>query len=146
MPNACYKHFQTKVQARAFIKDWNESVADIYRREIKKELDARDVKPPYLGSNVAQLFDTEPPPVKKEDEEEAEGEVGDNRAAADTLAEAWKNCIADMYREEIKRQLDKGARPPDLKFDVTSLFQASTSDGEDCHGVGSLKLNELKIE
>lgn len=144
--NACHKHFPTKELAEAFIRDWIESVADIYRKEIKRELDSRDAKPQYLGSIVARLFNPPLPVKKEEDEDEAKGEFGDDTAGEETVSEVRRNCLADIYRAEIKRQLDKGARPRDLSFDVTSLFQASTIDGENCHGVDSLKLENLRIK
>ena len=36
---ACHKRFKTKAQAQAFIEDWKESCADMWRSEVKKALD-----------------------------------------------------------------------------------------------------------
>lgn len=36
---ACHKHFRTREQAEAFIEDWKNSYADVWRAEIKKALD-----------------------------------------------------------------------------------------------------------
>lgn len=34
----CHKHFRTRAQAEAFIVDWRQTVAELYRREIEKAL------------------------------------------------------------------------------------------------------------
>jgi hypothetical protein len=36
---ACYKRFRTLSQAEAFIKDWKDSFADVWRRAIREGLD-----------------------------------------------------------------------------------------------------------
>jgi hypothetical protein len=36
---ACYKRFRTRAQAEAFIEDWKESFADVWRRAIREGLD-----------------------------------------------------------------------------------------------------------
>jgi hypothetical protein len=36
---ACHKWFKTKAHAIAFIEDWKESFAEVWRREGKKALD-----------------------------------------------------------------------------------------------------------
>lgn len=36
---ACYKRFRTRSQAEAFIEDWKDSFADVWRRKIREELD-----------------------------------------------------------------------------------------------------------
>ena len=36
---ACYKRFRTRSQAEDFIKDWKDSFADVWRREIREALD-----------------------------------------------------------------------------------------------------------
>ena len=41
---ACHKRFKTEVQAKAFIEDWKESFADLWRREVKQALD-RGLRP-----------------------------------------------------------------------------------------------------
>lgn len=45
---ACHKRFRTRAQAEAFIEDWKEAFADVWRRAIKKGLDQglrpRDMK------------------------------------------------------------------------------------------------------
>jgi len=41
---ACHKRFKTKVQAEAFIEDWKESFAEVWRREVKQALD-RGLRP-----------------------------------------------------------------------------------------------------
>jgi hypothetical protein len=45
---ACHKHFKTKEQAEAFIDDWKESYAEVWRRAVKEALDnglrPRDMK------------------------------------------------------------------------------------------------------
>jgi len=37
---ACHKCFRTEAQAEAFIEDWKESFADVWRIEVKKALDS----------------------------------------------------------------------------------------------------------
>ncbi|KAJ5661099.1 uncharacterized protein N7484_000471 [Penicillium longicatenatum] len=37
--SSCHKRFRTRAQAEAFIADWKETYADIWREEIKKALD-----------------------------------------------------------------------------------------------------------
>jgi len=41
---ACHKRFKTKAQEQAFIEDWKESCADVWRSEVKKALD-RGLRP-----------------------------------------------------------------------------------------------------
>jgi hypothetical protein len=45
---ACYKRFKTRSQAEAFIEDWKDSFADVWRRAIREVLDQglrpRDMK------------------------------------------------------------------------------------------------------
>lgn len=36
---ACHKRFRTYAQAEAFIEDWKQTIADLYRRAIKEALD-----------------------------------------------------------------------------------------------------------
>ncbi|KAF1850581.1 uncharacterized protein K460DRAFT_412268 [Cucurbitaria berberidis CBS 394.84] len=36
---ACHKHFRTKEQAEAFIEDWKETYAEVWRRAVKEALD-----------------------------------------------------------------------------------------------------------
>ncbi|KAG9235622.1 hypothetical protein BJ875DRAFT_503914 [Amylocarpus encephaloides] len=38
---ACHKRFRTRSQAEAFIEDWKESFADVWRRRIREGLDQR---------------------------------------------------------------------------------------------------------
>ena len=38
-PGACHKRFRTEAQAQAFIEDWKESYADVWRSEVKKALE-----------------------------------------------------------------------------------------------------------
>ncbi|CAN9302553.1 unnamed protein product [Alternaria alternata] len=38
-PGACHKKFRTKEQAEAFIEDWKETYAEVWRRALKKALD-----------------------------------------------------------------------------------------------------------
>ena len=41
---ACHKRFKTRAQAEAFIEDWKESFADVWRREVRRALD-RGLRP-----------------------------------------------------------------------------------------------------
>jgi hypothetical protein len=72
--NACHKWFRTEAQAEAFIQDWKESFADVWRREVRKALDVglrpRDMKFSIEGilheggedttdaEDIAKQFDT----------------------------------------------------------------------------------------
>ncbi|PWY94165.1 hypothetical protein BO94DRAFT_532124 [Aspergillus sclerotioniger CBS 115572] len=51
-PGACHKYFRIYSQAEAFIEDWKNSYADVYRREIKAKLD-QGFRPP----NIKLKFD-----------------------------------------------------------------------------------------
>ena len=44
IPGACHMRFKTEVQAKAFIEDWKESYAEVWRREAKQALD-RGLRP-----------------------------------------------------------------------------------------------------
>jgi viroplasmin and RNaseH domain-containing protein len=39
IPGACYKLFRTREQAEAFIEDWKEAYAEVWRRAVKEALD-----------------------------------------------------------------------------------------------------------
>src|SRR6185312_10233700 len=39
VPGACHKRFRTQDQAQAFIEDWKQALADVYREAIKTALD-----------------------------------------------------------------------------------------------------------
>ena len=39
IPGACHKWFRTMEQAKAFIEDWKDSFADVWRREVRRALD-----------------------------------------------------------------------------------------------------------
>lgn len=48
---ACHKRFKTKVQAEAFIEDWKEAFAEVWRLEIKRALD-RGHKPRNMRISI----------------------------------------------------------------------------------------------
>ena len=54
-PSACHKRFKTKAQAQAFIDDWKESYADIWRSEVKKALD-RGLQPKDMKFGMEDIF------------------------------------------------------------------------------------------
>ncbi len=54
-PNACFKRFRTRDQAEAFIEDWKQTTADLYRAAIKEALD-RGWRPPDLKFSIAGLL------------------------------------------------------------------------------------------
>ncbi|KAK4103556.1 hypothetical protein N658DRAFT_494048 [Parathielavia hyrcaniae] len=59
IPGACHKRFRTKDQAQAFIEDWRQSVADVYRAAIKEALN-KGFRPRDLKLNVEGfLYKTE---------------------------------------------------------------------------------------
>ena len=55
---ACYKRFRTFAQAEAFIEDWKESFADVWRSAIRKGLD-QGLRPCDMKLGVEGLFGTE---------------------------------------------------------------------------------------
>ena len=52
---ACHKRFRTEAQAEAFIEDWKESYADVWRVEVKKALD-RGLRPRDMKLSVQGLL------------------------------------------------------------------------------------------
>jgi len=52
---ACHKRFRTKDQAQAFIEDWKQSFADVYREAIKEALD-KGFRPPDLKLSVVGIL------------------------------------------------------------------------------------------
>jgi hypothetical protein len=52
---ACYKFFQTKAHAEAFIEDWKESYAEVVRQAVRKRLD-EGLRPQDMSLNVEGLL------------------------------------------------------------------------------------------
>ena len=52
---ACHKRFKTKVQAEAFIEDWKQSFADVWRREVKNALDG-GFRPTYMKLSIEGIL------------------------------------------------------------------------------------------
>ncbi|ORY61000.1 uncharacterized protein BCR38DRAFT_349462 [Pseudomassariella vexata] len=52
---ACHKRFKTRAQAEAFIEDWKESYADVWRRAIKEGLD-KDRRPHDMKVKVKGIL------------------------------------------------------------------------------------------
>ena len=65
------------------------------------------------------------------------------RHEADAFIEAWKTSFADTYRREIKKALDQGFRPHDMKFGVQGILHEIETDIE--HAGDLDKFNELNI-
>lgn len=55
LPNACHQLFDTELQAREFIEDWNEAFADIWYREIRNGL-RKGWKAKSLGFNLEAIL------------------------------------------------------------------------------------------
>jgi hypothetical protein len=55
IPGACFKRFKTMAQAEAFIEDWKESFADVWRREVKMALD-RGLRPRNMKLSVEGIL------------------------------------------------------------------------------------------
>lgn len=68
MRDACHEKFKTKQQANAFIQDWKESVASIYKDAILKALD-EGKRPVDMTFDVSALFEVRA--VKTEDTADA---------------------------------------------------------------------------
>lgn len=52
---ACHKRFRTHSQAEAFIEDWKDSFADVWRRKIREELD-QGLKPYDMKLSVEGIL------------------------------------------------------------------------------------------
>ena len=63
---ACHKRFRTEAQAKAFIKDWNESFADVCRRVVKGKLE-KGVRPRDITLSVEGLLHKEYKGIVEED-------------------------------------------------------------------------------
>lgn len=69
----CHKRFRTQAQAEAFIEDWKESFAEVWRREIKQALD-RGLRPQDMSMSMKDvLYET----GNKDAVEDLTGEVSD---------------------------------------------------------------------
>ncbi|OJJ41996.1 hypothetical protein ASPZODRAFT_78085 [Penicilliopsis zonata CBS 506.65] len=54
-PGSCHKAFRTRAQAEAFIEDWKDTYAEIWRREIRKALD-QGLRPENLKFQVEKVL------------------------------------------------------------------------------------------
>jgi hypothetical protein len=52
---ACHKRFRTRSQAEAFIEDWKDSFADVWRRKIREALD-QGLKPCDMKLSVEGIL------------------------------------------------------------------------------------------
>jgi hypothetical protein len=52
---ACHKRFRTRSQAEAFIEDWKDSFADVWRRKIREALD-QGLKPYDMKLSVEGIL------------------------------------------------------------------------------------------
>jgi hypothetical protein len=50
-PGACHKRFRTEAQAEAFIEDWKDTFADVWRQAVKEGLD-RGLRPCTMKLSV----------------------------------------------------------------------------------------------
>lgn len=55
VPGACYKRFRTQEQAEAFIEDWKEAYAEIWRRAVKEGLD-KGLRPQDMKLNTQEIL------------------------------------------------------------------------------------------
>ena len=55
VPGACYKRFRTQKQAEAFIEDWKEAYAEIWRRAVKEGLD-KGLRPQDMKLNTQEIL------------------------------------------------------------------------------------------
>lgn len=53
--DACYEGFAARADAEAFIEYWKQTVAEVYRMEIKKALD-EGLRPRTMSFNIAGLL------------------------------------------------------------------------------------------
>lgn len=68
---ACHKRFKTRPQAEAFIKDWRDSYADVWRRVIREGLD-QGLRPCDMKLSVEGILHG---PDKQTDDADALDEV-----------------------------------------------------------------------
>lgn len=54
----------------------------------------------------------------------------ETRHEADAFIEDWKQSFADAYRWEIKKALDQGFRPHDMKFSVQGILHEIKTEVE----------------
>jgi hypothetical protein len=52
---ACHKHFRTKEQAEAFIEDWKEAYAEVWRRAVKGALD-EGLRPQNMNLDTKEIL------------------------------------------------------------------------------------------
>jgi hypothetical protein len=50
------------------------------------------------------------------------------RAQAEAFIEDWKTTYANLMHEKMKRKLDAGYRPVDMKMDLSNLLKPNSSD------------------
>lgn len=50
------------------------------------------------------------------------------RAQAEAFVEDWKTTYANLMHEKMKRTLDEGYRPHDMKMDSSDLLKPNSSD------------------
>jgi viroplasmin and RNaseH domain-containing protein len=55
VPGACHKHFRTKEQAEAFIEDWKETYAEVWRRAVGEALD-EGLRPQDMKLNIKEMM------------------------------------------------------------------------------------------
>ena len=51
-----------------------------------------------------------------------------SKEQAESFIEDWKTAYADAIREEVKKALDRGCRPRDMKMDVNGLFMETSKE------------------
>lgn len=72
------------------------------------------------------------------------------REQADAFIEDWKESVTLIYKKEIKKALDQGERPLDMKFDISGLFQVDDTKVTGTQDVelqlGKLNIKDIKLE
>ena len=66
------------------------------------------------------------------------------KGQADAFIEDWKESVARIYYQAIKKALDDGKRPCDMNFDISGLLPVQAVRVEDTDDGGSL-LEDLKL-
>lgn len=51
-----------------------------------------------------------------------------SKEQAESFIQDWKTAYAEVIREEVKKALDRGCRPRDMKMDVKGLFMETSKE------------------
>lgn len=64
---------------------------------------------------------------------------------AEDFIKDWKQTVASLYLAAIKKALDEGLRPKDMKFRVDDMFNLTSTDSDGSEETMRNKLGALSI-